>query len=162
LTLTAIRVDRLLALSLGLRYRQVLTLKRAYLIVVTFWIVSTLFATMQVSNVFEVLGCTIVVCVFCLVTSTSSYTNIFLTLRHRQSQVQEHVQQPSQTNYLNKARYKKAVSTALCLKFRLLACYLPEAISTTLLMLVDHEPSLSSSVSLTILVFLNSSLNPVL
>ena len=40
LTLTAISVDRLLALILGLRYRQVVTLKRTYVIVATFWVVS--------------------------------------------------------------------------------------------------------------------------
>ena len=40
LTLTAISVDRLLALLLGLGYKQVVTLKRAYVIVVTFWLVS--------------------------------------------------------------------------------------------------------------------------
>ena len=163
LTLTAISVDRLLALSLGLRYRQVVTLKRAYLIVVTFWIVSTVFATMQFLNVFVVLGCMIVVFVFCLVTSTFSYTKIFLTLRHHQNQVQEHVQQPSETNHLNIARYKKAVSTALCLKFTLLACYLPQAISVTLLMLVEPSSSVSLTVSVTTtLVFVNSSLNPIL
>ena len=40
LTLTAISVDRLLALLLGLRYRQVVTLKRTCMIVATFWVVS--------------------------------------------------------------------------------------------------------------------------
>ena len=40
LTLTAISVDRRLALLLGLRYRQVVTLKRTYVIAITFWIVS--------------------------------------------------------------------------------------------------------------------------
>jgi len=163
LTLTAISVDKLLALSLGLRYRQVVTLKRAYLIVVTFWIVSTVFATMQFLNVFIIVGCMIVVFVFCLVTSTFSYTKIFLTLRHHQNQVQEHVQQPSQTNHLNIARYKKAVSTALCLKFTLLACYLPQAISATLLMLVEPSSSVSLTLGVTTtLVFVNSSLNPIL
>ena len=36
-TMTAISVDRLLALMLGLRYKQIVTLKRTYLIVVTFF-----------------------------------------------------------------------------------------------------------------------------
>ena len=40
-TLTAISVDRCLALILGLRYRQVVTLKRIYRIVVMFWVLST-------------------------------------------------------------------------------------------------------------------------
>jgi len=37
-TLSAISVDRLLALLLGLRYRQVVTLKRSYVSVILFWI----------------------------------------------------------------------------------------------------------------------------
>ena len=40
LTLTAISLDRLLALLLGLRYRQVVTLKKACLTVIGFWILS--------------------------------------------------------------------------------------------------------------------------
>ena len=41
LTLTAISVDRLLAsLLLGTRYRQIITLKRTYIITTTFWILS--------------------------------------------------------------------------------------------------------------------------
>ena len=47
LTLTAISVDRLLALLLGLRYRQVVTLKRAFLVIVSFWTVSTVFSTVR-------------------------------------------------------------------------------------------------------------------
>ena len=43
LTLTAISVDRLLALLLGLRYRQVVTLRRAYGTVIGFWAVSTVY-----------------------------------------------------------------------------------------------------------------------
>ena len=41
-TLTAISVDRLLALSLGLRYRQVATLRKAYLSVIVMWVLSVL------------------------------------------------------------------------------------------------------------------------
>ena len=40
LTLTAISVDRLLALLLGLRYRQVVTLKRTCLTVAVIWAIS--------------------------------------------------------------------------------------------------------------------------
>ena len=40
LTLSAISVDRLLALLLGLRYRLVVTLKRTYVAVVVFWVFS--------------------------------------------------------------------------------------------------------------------------
>ena len=163
LTLTAISVDRLLALLLGLRYRQVVTLKRAYLIVVTFWAVSTVFSTTQFLNVFIALCCGIILTLFCLVTSTFSYTKIFLTLRHRQNQVQDHAQQPNQTNQLNIERSWKAVSTALCLKFTLLVCYLPQVILSTLLFHAEPSSSVSLAFGLTTtLVFVNSSLNPIL
>ena len=39
--MTAISVDRLLALMLGLRYRHTVTLKRTYLIVAIFWVFSS-------------------------------------------------------------------------------------------------------------------------
>ena len=41
LTLTVISVDRLLALMLGLRYKQVVTSKRTYVIVIAIWVACT-------------------------------------------------------------------------------------------------------------------------
>ena len=38
MTMTSISVDRLLALLLGLRYKQIVTLKRTYIIITTFWV----------------------------------------------------------------------------------------------------------------------------
>ena len=38
MTMTAISVDRLLALLLGLRYKQIVTLKRTYIVVTTYWV----------------------------------------------------------------------------------------------------------------------------
>ena len=49
-TLTAISVDRLLALLLGLRYRQVVTLKRIYRIVAVFWVVPSAGTAMLLWN----------------------------------------------------------------------------------------------------------------
>ena len=50
LTLTAISVDRLLALLLGLRYKQVVTLKRTYAVVTTFWVVSCVVALLYLAS----------------------------------------------------------------------------------------------------------------
>jgi len=162
LTLTAISVDRLLALLLGLRYRQVVTLKRAYLIVVAFWAVSTILSAMQFFHFFMILRCMIILFSLCLVISTFSYTKIFFTLRHHQNQVQDNVQQLSETNQLNIARYRK-VTTALWLKLTLLVCYLPEVISATIFIQEHPSPSVSLAFgSTTTLVFVNSSLNPIL
>jgi len=163
LTLTAISVDRLLALLLGLRYRQVVTLKRTYLITITFYVLSTAFSTME-SFWNSLIGSwyAMIVIVLCLVTSVFCYTRIFFTLRHHQHQLQDHVQQPNQTNQLNIARYKKAVSSALWLQFMLVVCYLPLFLVTVVLHLrPSSSVSLIWSYTLT-LVSLNSSLNPIL
>ena len=50
LTMTAISVDRLLALLLGLRYRQVVTVRSTYVIIVIFWIMSALASMFYLVN----------------------------------------------------------------------------------------------------------------
>ena len=125
LTTTAISVDRLLALLLRLRYRQVVTLKRTYMIVITFWILPTIVSTTYFWNFLITLRSIVIVILLCLVTSIFSYTKIFLTLRDLQTHVQNQPQQLNQTSPLNIARYKKAVSSALWLQLTLVTCYLP-------------------------------------
>ena len=95
LTLTAISVDRLLALLLGLRYKQVVTLKRSYIIVIAIWVGCTVSSAAQFWNRLITLWCGLIGASLCLVISSFSYAKIFLTLRHHQNQVQGHVQQPN-------------------------------------------------------------------
>ena len=108
-TLAAISVDRLLALLLGLRYRQVVTLRRIYLIVTVSWIISTAGTTTYFWNHRVTLLAGFIVIALCVITSIFSYTKIFLTLRRNLFQVQGHVSpgHPSQTVRLNIARSKK-------------------------------------------------------
>jgi len=162
-TLTAISIDRLLALLLGLRYSQVVTLQRTYVIVFTLWLLPAVFSAMHFWNplITTLYGITYIP--LCIAVSFFSYTKIFITLRHHQNQVQGHAQQPNQTNQLNIARYKKAVSSAIWLQLTLVACYLPYGVAEAL----QAECGLSSSLYLAwiytgTLVLLNSSLNPIL
>ena len=162
-TLTAISVDRLLALLLGLRYRQVVTLKRSYVIVIAIWVVCTVCSVIQFWNRLITLSLSIIGILLCVAISIFSYTKIFLTLRHHQNQVQDHVQQPNQTNQLNIARYKKAVSTAIWLQLTLVACYLPFIIAAVLTSYSGLSLSLCyPRIYTRSLIFLNSSLNPIL
>ena len=112
MTMTAISVDRLLALMLGLRYKQIVTLKRTYIIVTTFW-VFTLVASLSGFFYHRIIFMySSLVISFCLVISFASYTKIFCTLRYHQAQVRDQ-QQLSQTNALNMARFRKVVDSAL-------------------------------------------------
>ena len=114
-TLVAISVDRLLALLLGLRYRQVVTLKRIYLTVTLFWTVATVGCTTYFWNLHINLLYGYGNISLCLVTSVFSYAKIFFALRQHQVQAQGNVNQvqPSYTVSLNVARYRKTVSSAL-------------------------------------------------
>ena len=110
LTMAVISVDRLLALLLGLRYKKIVTLKRIYITIASFWV---LCLVASLCTIFDQritdLNVSIVLPLSLLI-SLASYTKIFRTLRHHQAQVQ---QQPSQPNALNMARYRKAVHSAL-------------------------------------------------
>ena len=165
ITLTTISVDRLLALRLGLRYRQVVTLKRIRLIAIGGWIVSVVGASSAFLNLLSVLLYQYIVLAFCLVTTVCAYTKIFMSLRHNQIHCQNHVVQgqSSQVNTLNKARYRKAVYSALWVQVTLVICYLPYGIAVALT--PQREMPLSTFLATEFtgtLVFLNSLLNPFL
>ena len=165
LTATAVSVDRLLALSLGLRYRQVVTLRRVGAILSCFWLVSV-----AVSLIYRYWGSTIAfkittaMIILCLITSVYCYTRIFVRLRHHQVQAGHaaHQGQPPGGGILpNIARYRKTVSAALWVQITLVACYLPHALLISLLSVRDVS-LITAFVYTTTLVFLNSSLNPFL
>ena len=91
LTLAAISVDRLLALLLELRYRQVVTLRRTYVTVIAFWVSCFVGSIIFLSNELLSLLYSHTVIVSCVVASIYSYTRTFLRLRHHQTQVQDNV-----------------------------------------------------------------------
>ena len=125
MTMTAISVDRLLALLLGLRYKQIVTLKRTYIIVTTFWVFNLVASLCGIFHHRIIFMYSSLVISFCLVISVASYTKIFRTLRYHQAQVRDQ-QQPSQTNALNMARLRKAVYSALWVQLALVVCYAEE------------------------------------
>ena len=162
LTVTAISEDRLLALLLGLRYRQVVTSRRTCVIVVIFWVISSVAAASYLITPPITFWCWSIGILLCAGTSFLSYVKIFLVLRQYQTQVQDR-QQPSQAISLNITRYKKAVSSALWVQLALLACYLPYGIIRATI--ENGKLSSSSFIAWEVaktLVYLNSSLNPLL
>ena len=163
-TSTAISVDRLLALLLGLRYRHVVTLKRVRVVITCFWLIvaSSGFLWVwrrDVANMTNSVGL-----IFCLATSIFCYTKIHLKLRHQQAQVQNnhvpHGQQNGEGIPLNIARYKKTVSSIMWVQLALVACYVPWGIAAVLAANgIEHDMVWIASPTL---VYLNSSLNPIL
>ena len=162
LTSTAISVDRLLALLLGLRYRQTVTLKRTYMIVATFWVVSVVVALCYILDprISDWYG--YIVVPSCLVISIASYTKIFRALSDHRTQVQDHVeQQPSQPNALNIARCRKAVHSALWVQLALVVCYVPHSIVLFFFAGPTSTLTLAAGIT-TVSIAFNSTLNQFL
>lgn len=164
LTLTTISVDRLLALLLGLRYRQVVTLPRVLAIVVSFWLANIAFAIL--SHYFYGIAMAIM-CIamsLCTITSTFCYMKIYFNLRHRQAAVQDHVQPNRGGLSPNTARYRRTVTSALWVQITFLACYTPFGIVAAIFGATGlRTPSLVLAWDATdTLLMFNSTLNPLM
>ena len=123
-------MDRLFALMLGLQYRQVVTLRRVWVLVVAGWLYSSKSAIMVLYNLRISYSIFAIEVILCIIASNCCYTKIYRALGQNRAQVQHHVLQAQQNqgqNALNMARYKKTVSTALWVQIILVACYLPFA-----------------------------------
>ena len=165
LTLTTISVDRLLALLLGVRYRQVVSFRRTCMSVTGFWILSIVGASTFIWNRLIFSWYQYTGTALCLVITIFAYAKVFCTLRHSQIHVQNHVAQgqPSQANPLNIARYRKAVYSALWVQGTLAICYLPFYIVAVFTPQRGMPLSIYLARNFTVsMVFLNSSLNPLL
>ena len=167
LTVTTISVDRLLALMLRLRYRQVVTLRRVWVLVALFWLLcpGVSITLLYKRRIGEMITSITMLC--CLVTSIFCYTKIYFTLHRHQAQVKTNTSQ-GQTNEaripLNIARYRQTLSSALWVQVALVACYLPFAVTTGLRgVLGSHSTALNQAHAAAITLLLsNSTLNPLL
>ena len=168
LTLTAISVDRLLALTLGLRYRQVVTVKKACAFVIMFWIVSITCSAMYAQNVRITIWYSHIVIPVSFFTSVSSYTKIFWELHRQEIQVRGNIIQRVQSSNsssapLNISQYRKGVSSVIWLQVAVAVCYLPHGIITALWTYSGQSSAIIVLRQLTLtLVYFNSTLNPLL
>ena len=165
MTMTAISVDRLLAMLLGLRYKEIVTLRRTYIILTIVWVGCLVAGLFSYLNYRIGLWYRIITIPSGLVISVASYTKIFRALSHHQAQIQDYAQQqPSQPNALNMARYRKAVYSALWVQLALVVCSVPQF--TVGIMISLSKKRFSNLFILhgmaNVLVFFNSTLNPFL
>lgn len=171
LTSTAISVDRLLALVLGLVYRNVVTLRRVRVIVICIWLLSCMLGGWRCTTVAANLAKLVflVVVGLCFITSIASYIKIYSLLYRHRRQVHGHFkraqQQSNRTAQLNEARFKKTVSSIAWIQFTLILLFIP-CIVVGILWINKIIPSgipgaILFRVSFSVF-YLNSSLNPIL
>ena len=167
-TITAISVDRLLALHYHMTYPNLMTTKRALYASASLWFVSILLPCLtvwkwRVFNLFVGVYITI-----CFVLSSASYIKIYFIVRHHQIQIHAHQQAVNSFNIsvnipdsnnmiISKKRALKTFIYFICMIF----CYLPFLCYSLLqaTSVIGYEENWSFAETV---VFLNSSVNPFL
>lgn len=125
MTSTAISVDRLLALLLGLWYRHVVTLRHVPVVLIWFWIIDISVGSIRIWKSDIAINVVAFLLALSLVIPIVSYTRIYLKLRHQQAHIQNQVSQGQAnggTIPLSIARYKQTVSSSFWVKLALVAC----------------------------------------
>ena len=167
-TMTAISVDRLLALHYHMTYPNLMTTKRAMYASASLWFLSVLLACLRVAWE-SVRSIFVVVCItICFVLSSASYIKIYFIVRHHQIQIHAHQQAVNSFNIsvnipdsnnmiISKKHALKTFIYFICM----ICCYLPY-LSYALLRntsVIGDEENWSFAETV---VFLNSSVNPFL
>ena len=159
-TIAVIAVDRLLAISLHLRYHELVTSKRINMVLIMLWLTSGV--TTSISILFPVANKIIATFqVILLLLTTVAYIRIYKVVRYHRIQIQSQLQlQNFEVEDLH--RQKKSAWNALIVYVTFLFCYLPFYVSV-LFVLINTEgmsPLIANYATL-LVIFLNSSLNPL-
>ena len=162
----ALSGDRFLAVHLHLRYQELVTHKRVVAVVISVWVFSlflSLFYLWVSSDitlfVFAVIG------VIGLVFSAMLYFKIYYTVRRHRNQIRAlHVQQIAQNDEItDAARLRKSAVDVFYVYLVFLLCWLPSVCSFTVVVICDLSTGVKAFfMSSVTLLFLNSSLNPVI
>ncbi|XP_078346891.1 adenosine receptor A2a-like [Oculina patagonica] len=162
----AVSVDRFLAIHLPLRYRELVTHKRVVAVVNSIWVLSGFVSLLTLWVSFDVKELIIFILgfVFVLVT-TLVYIRIYLAVRRHKNEIQAlQVQQVAQTGEIaNFASLVKSTVGIFYVYLVFLFCVLPHLIC--LLAIEINGPSIALKIFFLFsntLVYLNSSLNPVI
>ena len=164
-TATAISFDRLLALKLAIRHSEVVTIKKTYAVITTFWVMSIVLSSSYVVESLVSFWYSHLTVASCLAISIPSYAVIFRWLRRQQTRVihgNSRQQQRDEITMLRIARYRKTVSNILWVKLSLIMCYSPYGVASVLFF-SSPSSSLFLPWQMTMsVVFVNSTLNPFL
>ena len=162
----AVSVDRFLAVHLHLRYQELVTHKRVVAMVISMWALSVFVPLIALWVPFDIYSLIkSILGGVCLLLTTVLYIRIYLAVRRHKNQIQAlQVEQVTQNGDM--ATFASLIKSAVGIFYVylvFLACYLPYFISVAAIEIYGPSIALKKFwlFSLT-LVFLNSSLNPVI
>jgi len=186
ITLTAISIDRLLALALRFRYRAVVTVRRTVKILVFLWVISIVSSSPLFTHPRSFIYCMLLLLVPCLTATTCAYAKLLHLIHRHRCTVETNVQVPGQGIHVSRhaqhsqasqltqvnqrpaeattiAKYRSSTRTVIYLMLLMIICYTPYLI-INVLMTVDRRSGdrFKPAFHITLSIFLlNSLANPV-
>ena len=160
LNVTVIAGDRLLAISLHLRYQELVTARRLTTVLVSVWIISCVFPILYILFPKEIEMVTAIISLIGYALTTVAYVRIYKVVKYHQNQYSQNQLQNAQTREAH--RQRKSAYNSLFVSVVFLACYFPFFPCTILYETNTSEISfLVAQVASVFLICLNSSLNPI-
>ena len=162
----ALTTDRYLAVHFYLRYQELVTQKRVVAVVISIWIISAIpmLLFIWIPNAVGII--LVPVESVCYLTTAFFYFKIYLAVRHHSNQIhvlQAQLAQNNEGDMTNAARERKAAVGTFYVYLVFLICYLP----STCVSIIHRGAGPSTMLSqfglyANTLIFLNSSLNPLI
>ena len=164
-SVVAISVDRFLAVHLHLRYQELVTHKRVVAVVISIWGFSAVFTPLWLWASEDVAALVeIIIQSFCYIITAAVYCKIYFTVQRHAKQMQAQQIQVAQNSQMESAaRQRKSAVSTFYVYLVFLVCCLP-AYCTVVALFISGQSTASRGVFLytRTMVFLNSSLNPVI
>ena len=164
-SVVAISVDRFLAVHLHLRYQALVIHKRVVTVVISIWVFSAFLTSIGFWISFDsILLVDLITQSVCYIITGIIYCKIYFTVRRHSAQIHVQQTQVAQNSQMESDAYqrKSAIST-LYVYLMFLVCCLPDFFARFARLICPQSSALNGLLfySLTLL-FLNSSLNPVI
>ena len=166
LGVVAVSVDRFLAVHLHLRYQELVTHKRVVVVVITKWLCSAFVSSIASWGLLSTRDLMeSVVAAFSFIVTFVVYIRIYFTVRRHKNQIHSmQVQEVTHSDEIKNFVFLiKSTVSIFYVYFLLLICYLPFFICVAVVRIYGSSIALKQFFlySMT-LIFLNSSLNPVI
>ena len=160
-TVTAISIDRYLAIHFHLRYAEVVTEKKAMITVFCFWLISGLHSVTW--NLGFVTFCEVVAVIgtLCLVAVSFTWIKIYRVMRLHQAQIQDQMN-AAQGHQFNMVSFRKSVANTMIILFIVLICHFPYLLSSVIIAFNVYSPTYIFVIFINSLMLVNSSVNPLL
>jgi len=165
LTITAITVDRFLALHYHMRYATLVTESRVNYTLIIIWLISFLLSWFYFWNTRVHSLITGIITIICLLVCTVFYIRIHCIVRRHLLYIyaqQQAAQSPNTGNNLNIVRLARSALNSFVFYIALIICYLPMYVLLTLHGLSNKNDWPTDWEFAFTVVFMNSSINPLL